>query len=310
MKLSPILLAFPILLLGWKQPAPAATGYAGEFLALGAGARGLALGGADLALIDDATAGYWNPAALTGLQRSAHLMHSERYGGLVAHDFAAVNVERFPFFDGFSVGVLRLAVGDIHFTKVPDPGAPPSADNRPLVSSTETSSDYALYLSGGRRASDRLDLGISVKLVNRSVASFNAYGAGLDLGARLRLSPAVAVAGVLRDATTSPISWSTGASDRIRPSLLLAASITRTVGRGRANLALGAAGGGDAPGEGGPMLAGVEYDLGKLALRAGLQEERQAYGIGIRAHDMLRLDLAYQQHDLEATYVFSATTDF
>ena len=311
MNFPQILLAFPILLLGWKQPAPAATGYAGEFLALGAGARGLALGGADLTLIDDATAGYWNPAALTGLQRSAHLMHSERYGGLVAHDFAAVNVERFPFLDGFSVGVLRLAVGDIHFTTVPDPGAPPSADNRPLVSSTETSSDYALYLSGGRRASDRLDLGISVKLVNRSVASFNAYGAGLDLGARLRLSPAVAVAAVVRDATTSPISWSTGTSDRIRPSVLLAASITRTVGRGRANLALGAAGGGHAPGKGGPMLAGVEYDLGKLALRAGLQEERQAYGIGIRAHDVLRLDLAYQQHDhFEATYVFSATTDF
>ena len=309
MKIPPILLAAGILLLG-REPVPAATGYAGEFLAVGAGARSLALGGAGLTLVDDATAGYWNPAALTGLERSAHLMHSERYGGLVSHDFAAVNVERFLLFDGFSVGILRLSVGDIPFTALPDPGAPPSADNRPLVSSTEVSSDYALYLSGARRASDRLDLGASVKAVYRSVASFSAYGAGLDLGARFRLTPGVAVAAVLRDATTSPISWSTGTSDRIRPTLLLAAAITRTVGRGQANLALGAAGGGGASSEAVPMLVGVEYDLGKLALRAGLQEERQAYGIGIRAHDMLRLDLAYQQHDLEATYVFSATTDF
>ena len=196
-------------------------------------------------------------------------MHSERYGGLVSHDFAAVNVERFLLFDGFSVGILRLSVGDIPFTALPDPGAPPSADNRPLVSSTEVSSDYALYLSGGRRASDRLDLGASVKVVYRSVASFSAYGAGLDLGARFRLTPGVAIAAVLRDATTSPISWSTGTSDRVRPSLLLAAGITRTVGRGRANLALGAAGGGDASSEAVPMLAGAEYELGKARPESG-----------------------------------------
>ena len=42
----------------------AASGYAGEFLAVGAGARGLALGGAYVALTNDATSGYWNPAAL------------------------------------------------------------------------------------------------------------------------------------------------------------------------------------------------------------------------------------------------------
>ncbi|MCY3760973.1 MAG: hypothetical protein OXH50_06965 [Gemmatimonadetes bacterium] len=309
MKFPSILLSAGILLLG-REPVPAATGYAGEFLAVGAGARALALGGAGLTLVDDATARYRNPAAVAGLESSAHLVRSGRSGGLVSHDFAAVNVERFLLFDGFSVGILRLSVGDIPFTALPDPGAPPSADNRPLVSSTEVSSDYALYLSGGRRASERLDLGASVKVVYRSVASFSAHGAGLDLGARFRLTPEVAIAAVLRDATTSPISWNTGTSDRVRPSLLLAAAITRTVGRGQANLALGAAGGGDASSEAVPMLVGAEYDLGKLALRAGLQEERQAYGIGIRAHDMLRLDLAYQQHDLEATYVFSATTDF
>ncbi len=299
-----------MILLPGRGPASADTGYAGEFLAVGAGARGLALGSASLALVDDATAGYWNPAALTGLERSAHLMHSERYAGLVSHDFAAVNFERFLLFDGVSVGMLRLAVGDIAFTALPDPGAPPSADNRPQVSSMEVSSDYALYLSAGRRASDRLDLGASVKVVYRTVASFSAYGAGLDLGARFRLSPGVAIAAVLRDAPTSPISWSTGTSDPIRPSVLLAAAITRAVGQGRANLALGGTGGGDASGGAAAMLAGVEYDLGRLALRTGLQEERQAFGIGIRAHDMLRLDLAYQRHDLEATYIFSATTDF
>ena len=38
--------------------------YSNEFLNIGAGARGLAMGGAQIASAKDATAGYWNPAGL------------------------------------------------------------------------------------------------------------------------------------------------------------------------------------------------------------------------------------------------------
>ena len=36
--------------------------YAGEFIATGVGARALAMGGSFVALSDDVTAAYWNPA--------------------------------------------------------------------------------------------------------------------------------------------------------------------------------------------------------------------------------------------------------
>ena len=36
--------------------------YSNEFLNIGAGARGLAMGGAQVASVTDGTAGYWNPA--------------------------------------------------------------------------------------------------------------------------------------------------------------------------------------------------------------------------------------------------------
>ncbi|MBL0057857.1 MAG: PorV/PorQ family protein [Elusimicrobia bacterium] len=49
-----------------------------EFLRMGAGARGMAMGEGFSALVDDATALYWNPAALGGLKdRSATLMHAK-----------------------------------------------------------------------------------------------------------------------------------------------------------------------------------------------------------------------------------------
>jgi hypothetical protein len=42
--------------------------YSNEFLQIGAGARGLAMGGAQIASAKDETAGYWNPAGLTGIK--------------------------------------------------------------------------------------------------------------------------------------------------------------------------------------------------------------------------------------------------
>ena len=42
--------------------------YSNEFLNIGAGARGLAMGGAQVASTQDGTSGYWNPAGLTGIK--------------------------------------------------------------------------------------------------------------------------------------------------------------------------------------------------------------------------------------------------
>ena len=47
----------------------ASGGQAGQFLSWGAGARALAMGKAFLAVSDDASAAYWNPAGLTQLER-------------------------------------------------------------------------------------------------------------------------------------------------------------------------------------------------------------------------------------------------
>ena len=45
--------------------------YSNEFLNLGAGARSLGMGKTQVSLADDATAGYWNPAALTKVTPTA-----------------------------------------------------------------------------------------------------------------------------------------------------------------------------------------------------------------------------------------------
>ena len=303
-----------IALVAPPTPTEAATGFAGEFLAVGAGARAMALGNAYVALVDDATAGYWNSAALSGVrENTAYFMHADRFSGLLNQDFVAVALPGFSLLHGFSASLLRLGVDDIEFTTLQDPSAALGPNNRPVVSSTETSADYALYLSGGRRLGERLDIGISLKGIYRTVSSFSAYGFGADVGLRFRLASGITLAANLRDITTTPIIWNTNTTDRIRPSVNLGLAVTRTVAGGRTSLDLGSRAGGDAKDQSGsePINLGIEYEYRSLALRAGLEDDRQAFGIGLRPHDRLQLDVAFLQHDeLEDSYLFSASVGF
>src|ERR1700712_3105769 len=68
--------------------------YSNEFLNIGAGARGLAMGNAQVATVDDATAGYWNPAGLVGVKDNpnAGIMHADYFAGISKYDYASVAV--------------------------------------------------------------------------------------------------------------------------------------------------------------------------------------------------------------------------
>ena len=303
-------LALALLLTGAVH---AASRYAGEFLGLGAGARSVALGSAYVALADDATAGYWNAAGLSALSgRQVHLTHSEHFSGLIQRDFVAI-ARPGRLLHGMALSLVRMGIDDIHFTELPDPLQPPSTDNRPLIASTEQSADYALYLSGSRRLGARLSLGLSAKAIYRQVASINAYGFGLDLGVRYQLSHQIALAANVRDATTTPIVWNTDSTDRIQPSLLLGVAYAIPIAEGQTTALLATRSGGDASTatDDVPLNAGLEYRHRYIALRAGLEEGRQSFGLGLTPHRSLDLDLAYLQHDaLEATYQLSASFRF
>ena len=63
--------------------------YSNEFLAIGVGARTMGMGGAGIADVNDATAGYWNPSRLAGIENKLDfsLMHSEYFAGIAKYDY-------------------------------------------------------------------------------------------------------------------------------------------------------------------------------------------------------------------------------
>ena len=75
----------------------AANKYAGEFLTHGVGASALGMGSAFVAVADDVTAGYWNPAGVTDVEGGlVQLMHAETFGDVVNYDTGAVRSSSRP----------------------------------------------------------------------------------------------------------------------------------------------------------------------------------------------------------------------
>src|SRR6059036_3000650 len=68
--------------------------YSNEFLNIGAGARGLSMGSAQVASVSDGTAGYWNPAGLTYIKDKPQInvMHAEYFAGIGKYDYASVAI--------------------------------------------------------------------------------------------------------------------------------------------------------------------------------------------------------------------------
>jgi len=88
--------------------------YSNEFLAVGIGARAFGMAQSVIATASDVTAGYWNPAGLTGMEREADLglMHAEYFAGIAKYDYGGFAVR----IDAQSTGafsLIRFGVDDI-----------------------------------------------------------------------------------------------------------------------------------------------------------------------------------------------------
>lgn len=155
--------------------------YSNEFLSIGVGARAFGMAGAQVAIVDDATAGFWNPAGLVQAQGNLQiaLMHSEYFAGIAKYDFGAVAVPDATKALGFTV--LRFAVDDI-----PDTIDLLDADGNVNYDRLRSFSaaDYAFMFSYARRVKpEGLRLGGSVKIVHRKAGDYaKAWGFGIDFG--------------------------------------------------------------------------------------------------------------------------------
>jgi hypothetical protein len=333
-----------VALAGCVPTAALSAKYAGEFMAIGGGARPLGMGGAFAAVASDVSSVYWNPAGITGIgTRQALAMHSERFGGLVKFNFGSyaqptelLGPDREA---AWGLGLIHLGVEDLiitnHLEMIDSDGDGQLDDlvdksgnvlTEADIAALPRESDNSFALLGSfatRTGWGRV--GGTLKLIyTDAIAGESSVGIGIDLGYLYRdfLFDRFDVGAKLQDATGTYISWSTGTNEFITPMLKVGAAYTLVSERMNGALLLAA----DADlffedrrtasqfwieGVSSDLHLGAELQFQeKVMVRGGVDGGNPTAGAGVRV-GFLGFDYAYLHHDaFEATHRVSVLADF
>lgn len=204
----------------YSQSAPK---YSNEFLAVGVGARSLAMANSSFADGQDVTAAYWNPASLLGMNSKYEigLMHAAYFGGIANYDYAGFASKK-DSSSAIALSVVRFGIDDIPDTRfLIDEDGRINYDN--VGSFAEAS--YGFFFSYARRLNISLKkknpnnsgekttlkhpifLGANAKVIHRTAGDFaSVWGFGLDFSAFTKLGKwKLALTG--RDITSTFNAW-------------------------------------------------------------------------------------------------------
>ena len=215
-RLLPVLL-FLISCPGFAQIAK----YSNEFLSVGVGARALAMANANVASVNDVTAGYWNPSGLL-LQKSnvqVGLMHAEYFAGIAKYDFIGVS-KRIDSNSVAGITFLRFGVDNIpNTTELIDANG--NIDYSRIKSFNAV--DAAVLLSYARNIPKLkgVKIGANAKIIRRTLGEFGgAWGFGIDVGAMYDYKK-WRFAAMARDITGTFTAWSYTLSDNVKNTFAL-----------------------------------------------------------------------------------------
>lgn len=147
------------------------------FLKISCG-RAVGMGDAFVAIADDASAAYFNPAGLANVTRSIHLNHADWIAD-VNHDYLAA-VLPVSGFGTVAFSVTALTMGAMEVTMIDNPATRGREDEETGLKFN--ASDLAFGVSYARMITDKLSFGLTAKGISQMVWDMSASAIGLDLG--------------------------------------------------------------------------------------------------------------------------------
>jgi hypothetical protein len=143
-----------------------------NFLEIDIGSAGSALGGAYVSVVDDATACFWNPAGLTGSQKSNMIYMYEPWLLDMEHYYIATsaNLGRSGY---IGIALNYMNYGDEEVTTVNDPDG---------TLEFYSANDYSLSFSYAKRIVDWFSFGATLKYLSSNIWHLNGKAAAIDLG--------------------------------------------------------------------------------------------------------------------------------
>jgi long-subunit fatty acid transport protein len=271
------------------------------FLKIGVGARAMGMGSAFVALADDPTSVYWNPAGLASIEKTqVTVMHNEWILDF-RQEFVAVGTQLGPGTVGF--GFSGFYSDELE--RRSDTG---------VLEGHYGANDIAFTGAYGLRLGTGLDAGLGVRYIREMIDQVDATTIAADLGARYRVSDSgfmlgAAVSNIGGNAKfdseefSIPLTWRAGAAwskhvESLRGSGTLSAEYRQ------------------AKQDDGKFHVGGEYAYhDRVALRVGgafgYDDQDLTFGLGLMK-DWFRFDYALVpfSSDLGSTHVFSLTGSF
>jgi len=290
-----------ILGMGWQLVMADNHNYYGmpnDYLQYGAGARSLAMGGAYVALANEASAPYWNPAGLTQINE---------------HQFLAMYA---PFFEKTSYNFLSYVhplgkIGNIALSDVflYSEGYEEVDDDGNVLGTNQSIFNNAVTISYANRVYRQISLGASLKLIHERVMKYSGNGQGIDLGMLYKpidgLSIGLAVQNILQpkvtlryDPNVYKINLKGGlAINAFSNRLILTADVNRLVDE-KAYFSVGM--------EISPWQKAAST-LKRVDLRVGCSQlQTLTCGLGLRIKS-LSVDYAFNTHDMGNLHKFTLT---
>jgi hypothetical protein len=203
--------------------------YGNEFLAIGIGGKQLGMGSATVAIVNDVTAGFWNPAALAFVDYPQFILqHDERFGDLINYDYGSI---AYPYDKDvtFGLSVIRLGIDGIPDTRnaLIDYNGNGNLDNADRLDydkvTYNNAADWGIFLSYAKKLNKDFAYGANVKFIYRSLITNSAFGIGFDVAAVYSPFQSLLLGINLQDITTTYLSWDTGTKELIPPTAKIGA---------------------------------------------------------------------------------------
>jgi hypothetical protein len=282
------------------ERAFASTGEAGfAFLKIGVGARAMGMGSAYVAVADDPTALYWNPAGLAASHEGVHVtaMHNEWIEDF-RQEYVAATVP-------LDLGTLGASFTGFYTSQLE------RRDDTGVLTGHFGYNDIAATLGYGMKVATGADAGLSARYIREMIADESASTFAFDLGGRYKiretgLSLGAAVQNVggkakfIAESFPLPLTVRAGAAFKKPIAKLQGTGLLTTEYR-------------KARGEDGRFHVGGEYAYHEwLALRAGAKfgydNQDVSFGLGI-THGNIRFDYALLPigANLGASHLFSVS---
>ncbi|MFI5252128.1 MAG: PorV/PorQ family protein [Bacteroidota bacterium] len=143
-----------------------------QFLKINVGARASALGESFVALANDASCLYWNPAGMTQFSQTEFMVAHTIYVLDIKHEYLA-GVYHPDENNAVGLSVIALTMPDMEVTTE----AQPFGTGRYF-----SYGDFALGLSYGRRMTDQFSFGTTIRLIDETLGDVKMNGITVDFG--------------------------------------------------------------------------------------------------------------------------------